>query len=343
MSSRYRKVYNPPLFSPRRFLRNLIAGTGPKTKQGGQRKSLKSSPKTIFLPNELYLVKRIAGKIKNDSSVVCGIGDDAAVLRDSGDKYLLLTCDMLIEGVDFGLSAGPQAIGHKSLACSLSDIAAMGGLPKYALISLGLPKKCPGKFLDGFYRGANKLARQFKTNIVGGDLSSSPQIVVDVSVLGTVKKKKLVLRSGAKPGDIIFVSGPLGGSIYGRHLGFIPRIKEANYLVSNYRMNAMMDISDGLSLDLYRLCSASRAGAVIYEDLIPLSKDAKSFAQALHMGEDFELLFTLPAREARRLIKHRGRIFKAIGEMRERKYGISLISKGGREKPLEPRGYQHWR
>ena len=86
MSSRYRKVYNPPLFSPRRFLRNLIAGTGPKTKQGGQRKSLKSSPKTIFLPNELYLVKRIAGKIKNDSSVVCGIGDDAAVLRDSGDK-----------------------------------------------------------------------------------------------------------------------------------------------------------------------------------------------------------------------------------------------------------------
>lgn len=293
--------------------------------------------------NELYLVKRIAGKIKNDSSVVCGIGDDAAVLRYNRDKYLLLTCDMLIEGVDFDLSAGPQAIGHKSLACPLSDIAAMGGEPKYALISLGLSKKYPGRFLDGFYRGANKLARQFKTNIVGGDLSSSRKTVVDVSVLGEVKKKKLVLRSGASSGDIIFVSGRLGGSIYGRHLKFIPRIKEANYLVSNYRINAMMDISDGLSLDLYRLCSASRTGAVIYEDLIPLSCDAKSLAEALNMGEDFELLFTLSPKEARRLIKNRGKIFTAIGEMRERKYGISLITKESKEKPLEPRGYQHWR
>lgn len=312
-------------------------------------------------PNELYLVKRIAGKIKNDSSVVCGIGDDAAVLKYRKDKYLLFTCDMLIEGVDFTLSAGPQAIGHKALACSLSDIAAMGGLPKYALISLGLPNKKAGRFtppflrerssmyneragfLDGFYRGVNKLARQFKTNIVGGDLSSSPQIVVDVSVVGTVKKKKLVLRSGAKPGDIIFVSGPLGGSIYGRHLKFIPRIKEANYLVSNYRINAMMDISDGLSLDLYRLCSASKTGAVIYEDSIPLSRDVKSLDEALNMGEDFELLFTLSPKEARRLIKNSGRVFKAIGEMRERKYGIGLISKKGKERPLEPKGYQHFR
>jgi thiamine-monophosphate kinase len=296
----------------------------------------------ISSPNELYLVKRIAGKIKNDSSVVRGIGDDAAVLKYTKDKYLLLTCDMLIEGVDFTLSAGPQAIGHKALACSLSDIAAMGGLPKYALISLGLPKKCPGRFLDGFYEGVNKLARKFKTNIVGGDLSSSPRIVVDVSVVGTVKKKKLVLRSGASSGDIIFVSGPLGGSIYGRHLKFIPRIKEANYLVSNYRINAMMDISDGLSLDLYRLCSASRTGAVIYEDSLPLSRDAKSPDEALNMGEDFELLFTLSPKEARRLIKNRGKIFTAIGEMRERKYGIWLITKGGKEKPLEPRGYQHF-
>ncbi|OGX26976.1 MAG: hypothetical protein A3J51_06250 [Omnitrophica WOR_2 bacterium RIFCSPHIGHO2_02_FULL_45_21] len=292
--------------------------------------------------NELHLVKRIAGKIKNDSSVVCGIGDDAAVLRYTKDKYLLLTCDMLIEGVDFGLSAGPEAIGYKSLACSLSDIAAMGGLPKYALISLGLSKKCPERFLDRFYRGVNKLARQFKTNIVGGDLSSSSKIVVDVSVVGTVKKKKLALRSGASSGDIIFVSGLLGGSIYGRHLKFIPRIKEANYLVSNYRINAMMDISDGLSLDLYRLCSASRTGAVIYEDLIPLSCDAKSLDEALNMGEDFELLFTLSSGEARRLIKHRGKTFTAIGEMRERKYGIRLISKEGKDKALEPRGYQHF-
>lgn len=317
--------------------------SSPKPRPFGKLDRKDEPPKGRGKLSELSLVKRIAGKIKNDSSVVCGIGDDAAVLKYRKDKYLLFTCDMLIEGVDFTLSAGPEAIGHKSLACSLSDIAAMGGLPKYALISLGLSKKCPQRFLDRFYRGVNKLARQFKTNIAGGDLSFSPQTVVDISVLGTVKKKKLVLRSGAKPGDIIFVSGPLGGAIYGRHLKFIPRIKEANYLVSNYRINAMIDISDGLSLDLYRLCSASASGAVIYEDLIPLSCAAKSLDEALNMGEDFELLFTLSPKEASRLVKRRAKVFKAIGKIRERKYGIGLISKEGKERPLEPRGYQHFK
>ncbi len=291
---------------------------------------------------ELRLVEQITGKIKNDSSVICGIGDDAAVLRNIKDGYLLFTCDMLIEGVDFGSSSLPEAIGHKALACSLSDIAAMGGLPKYALISLGLPKKNPEKFIDRFYTGVNKLAGHFRTNIVGGDLSLSREIVVDVSLIGEVKKKKLVLRSGARPGDIIFVSGSLGGSIYGKHLTFIPRLKEANYLVSNYRINAMMDISDGLSLDLYRLCSASKAGAVIYEDLIPVSCDAKSPDEALHMGEDFELLFTLSPKEASRLIKNKGRIFRAIGEIRQKRFGLKLVTKNCKERILEPKGYQHF-
>lgn len=292
--------------------------------------------------SELNLITRISGKIKTDSSVICGIGDDTAVLKYTKDRYLLYTCDMLIEGVDFTSKTRPGQIGHKALACSLSDIAAMGGVPRYALVSLGLRRRDAQSFVDGFYDGLRKLARKFKVNVVGGDLSASQKITVDVSVIGQVHKRNLTLRKGAKAGDIIFVSGALGGSICGKHLSFIPRIKESNYLVSHYKVNAMMDISDGLSLDLYRLCQASGVGAVIYEDLIPVARQAKSFDEALHMGEDFELLFTMPASLARKLIKSRGKSFKAIGEIREKKFGLKLITRNYKEKVLEPKGYQHF-
>lgn len=292
--------------------------------------------------SESNLVTIISRKIKTDSSVICGIGDDTAVLKYTKDRYLLYTCDMLIEGVDFTSRARPEQIGHKALACSLSDIAAMGGVPRYALVSLGLPKRDAQSFIDGFYDGLRKLARKFKVNVVGGDLSASQKITVDVSVIGQVHKRRLTLRKGARPGDIIFVSGSLGGSIYGKHLSFIPRIKESNYLVSHYKVNAMMDISDGLSLDLYRLCQASGVGAVIYESLIPVAGEAKSFDEALHMGEDFELLFTMPASLVRKLIKSRGKSFKAIGEIRDKKFGLKLITKDYQEKPLVPKGYQHF-
>lgn len=292
--------------------------------------------------SELNLITRISGKIKTDSSVVCGIGDDAAVLKYTKGRYLLYTCDMLIEGVDFTSRAHPHQIGHKALASSLSDIAAMGGVPRYALVSLGVPRRNAQRFIDGFYSGLNALARKFKVNVVGGDLSASEKIIVDVSVIGQVSKRNLTLRHGARPGDIIFVSGALGGSIYGKHLSFIPRIKEANYLVSHYKVSAMMDISDGLSLDLYRLCQASGVGAAIYEDLIPVARQAKSFDETLNMGEDFELLFTLPIIQARRLIKNRRDIFKAIGEIREKKFGLKLITRDYQEKPLVPKGYQHF-
>lgn len=292
---------------------------------------------------ELELVRKIGRIIKNDSSVVCGIGDDTAVLKYRKDKYLLFTADMLIEDIDFDKKAKAWEIGHKALACSLSDIAAMGGEPKYALVSLGLSKKdTKGSFFDGFYKGMLKLARRFNVNIVGGDLSFSKKKVIDVSVIGEVDKNRVVLRSGAQPKDIIFVTGALGGSIYGRHLNFTPRIKEANYLTANYKVNSMIDISDGLCLDLYRLAKASSVGAVIYEELIPVSLDAKSQSEALYMGEDFELLFTMPEYEARRLLKTRRKLFKAIGEIRDKKYDLKIITKKNKEKPLEPRGYQHF-
>ncbi|HAH21537.1 MAG TPA: thiamine-monophosphate kinase, partial [Candidatus Omnitrophica bacterium] len=265
--------------------------------------------------SELDLIQRISRGIKNSPSVVHGIGDDTAVLKYTRDKYQLFTCDMLIEGADFFPHTAAKDIGHKAIACSLSDIAAMGGKPKYALISIGFPKKQAKEFISEFYKGALALAGKFKTNIVGGDLSLSEKIIVDVSMIGEVLKKNLTLRSGAKPGDLIFVSGSLGGSLYGRHLKFTPRIKEANYLVSNYRISAMMDISDGLSLDLHRLALAGKVGAIIHEELIPVSREAKSLTEALNMGEDYELLFTAQPEEAKRLIKNNP-FFKIIGEIR---------------------------
>lgn len=292
--------------------------------------------------SELDLIQRISRKIKNDPSVVRGIGDDAAVLEYSRDRYQLWTADMLIEGVDWTSGAPAKDIGYKALACSLSDIAAMGGIPRYGLVSLGLPKAKAREFVDGFYSGLLKLARKFQVNIVGGDLGHSDKIVVDVSLIGEVAKKKLVLRNGAKVNDILFVSGELGGSIYGRHLRFIPRLKESAYLVNNYKVNAMLDISDGLSLDLSRICRASGVGAVIYEELIPVSKDAKEFSEALDMGEDFELLFSLPLKEARRLIKSGNKAFKAIGEIRPRQEGIRIISRDSKVRELVARGYQHF-
>ncbi len=168
--------------------------------------------------SELDLIQRISRGIKNSPSVVRGIGDDTAVLKYTRNKYQLFTCDMLIEGVDFFPHTAAKDIGHKAIACSLSDIAAMGGKPKYALVSLGIPPKQAKEFINGFYQGASALAREFKTAIVGGDLSSAEKIIVDVSMIGEVLKKNLTLRSGAKPGDLIFVSGSLGGSLYDRHL-----------------------------------------------------------------------------------------------------------------------------
>lgn len=291
--------------------------------------------------SELDLIQMISRKIGTNPSIVRGIGDDSAVLKYTKDKYQLFTCDMLIEGTDFFPHTASRDIGHKALACSLSDIAAMGGKPKYALISLGLPSKQTKEFINGFYKGALALAGKFNTIIVGGDLSSSEKIIVDVSMIGEVVKKNLTLRSGAKPGDMILVSGPLGGSLYGRHLKFTPRLKEAHYLVSNYQISAMLDISDGLSLDLLRLTLASSVGAIIYAELIPVSDEAHSLAEALNMGEDYELLFTLSPKEARKLIKNKPH-FKTIGEIRKKKYGLKIISKDHREKTLKPKGYQHF-
>lgn len=291
---------------------------------------------------EFGLIHRIKKLIKTDASVVKGIGDDCAVIKFSKDKYMLFTSDMLVEGVDFTGKERPYLVGRKALAVSVSDIAACAGLPRYCLVSMGLPRNTSVDFIDKLIKGMLSLARKYGINIVGGDISRTRQLTIDVSMLGIVEKKNLALRSGAKIGDIIFVTGKLGGSILGKHLRFMPRLKEARFLVKNFRVNSMIDISDGLTQDLGHILEESSVGAIIYEDLIPISKQARNLNDALYWGEDFELLFTLSAYEAKKLYRKKLTGFKPIGEIVHKKYGLRLVDKDGKEEIIKPKGFQHF-
>ena len=234
--------------------------------------------------------------------VIKGIGDDTAVLPYSKNEYLLFTTDMLAEGAHFTRRMPPKSMGHKALACNISDIAAMGGYPTCAVVSIGVPKNLAVSFIKDIYKGMQLLAKAFDVSIVGGDTIKTDKIVISVAMLGLVEKKNLVTRGGARPKDWIFVTGALGGSLKsGRHLNFWPRVGQARFLVQYFKPSAMMDISDGLSGDLNHLLEASRVGARLDNASIPRQKGA-SLAQALNDGEDFELLLTLAPEKARALM-----------------------------------------
>ena len=291
---------------------------------------------------ELGLIKQIRKTVKVSSSVVKGIGDDCAVVNFSKNRYMLLTCDMIVEDVDFKIKDSPFWIGHKSLACSISDIASMGGIPKYALVSLGLPKDLSVNFIRQLYRGINNTAGKFNIDIVGGDISRAGGLTIDISMVGFIEKKHLTLRSNAKVNDIIFVTGKLGAASSGRHLTFMPRLKESRYLVENYKINAMIDISDGLLKDLNHILEESSVGACVYQWLIPLYRKQDNFLKAISRGEDFELLFTSSAREARRLIASGKRIYTLIGQILPKNYGLRLITKRFKEEKVKPLGFLHF-
>jgi len=275
--------------------------------------------------------------------VVEGIGDDCAVLPFNRRYFLLLTCDMLIEGVDFTHHDRPYLVGRKSLGCCLSDIAACGGIPRYAQVSLGLSGKMSVNRVRQLYQGIISQAKKFKVAIVGGDISQSGKLIIDIGLVGLVEKKNLVRRGGAKQGDIIFVSGKLGGSIYKRHLVFTPRIKEAQYLVKHYKLNSMIDISDGLVQDLGHILKQSNQGAILYQNLVPLNADLRSFNEALFMGEDFELLFTLAPSQARRLIKSKLKNkFFPIGKITDKSQGLVLLDQQSRKIKIKFGGFRHF-
>jgi thiamine-monophosphate kinase len=301
---------------------------------------------------EIRLIDRISKGIKLDASVIKGISDDTAVIAWPGPvelsgKYLLYTCDMLVEDVHFTrLRATPFQIGWKAMARNLSDIAAMGGIGRYAVVSLSVD---PGKrlsFVDGIYKGIKAVCGKFKVNIVGGDMSRSKKTVIDISLIGEVEKRKLVMRSGAKKGDLILVTGSFGGSIKRKHLNFTPRINEARQLVNNFKINSMIDVTDGLILDLSRILKASSVGARIHQSLIPVSGDAGSFESAITDGEDFELLFTMSANEARRFFKAGFAKMKTpvtlIGEVTGKEDGFTLVTDDAKEKKIKPKGYLHF-
>ncbi len=291
---------------------------------------------------EFELIKRFRKKIKTDTMVIRGSGDDCAVLRFNARYHQLFTCDMLVEGVDFYKSTDLYLVGRKALAVSVSDIAACAGVPRHAVVSLGLPKNMPVARVDRLAKGMFDLAAKFGVNIVGGDISAADKLVIDVSMLGEVEKNKLCLRSEAKPGDLIMVTGAFGGSIKGKHLKFTPRLKEARFLVDNFKINAMIDVSDGLLQDLGHVLEQSKAGGVLYESLIPLSKAAKNAEEALCSGEEFELLFTASREEAGRIIKNKKYRFKLIGEIMPESFGLRLIDYESRYSKLKLKGFRHF-
>jgi thiamine-monophosphate kinase len=252
------------------------------------------------------------------------IGDDCAVIPSPTGQDLLLKADLSIENVHFTRESSPGDIGARAVARSLSDIAAMGGTPLYCLISIALAPWTDERWLDGFYRGVYKSLRQAKATLAGGDISHADQLVCDVMLCGTVAKGKALLRSGARAGDALYVSGSLGGW---RHKPTItPRLDFGRKLVG--KATACMDISDGLALDLHRLCKASGVAAEL--DNLPLLKGA-TIDQALHDGEDYELLFTAPARAKLPGIR--------IGNVVKGKAG-SVRYEG---RPVKPIGYDHTR
>ncbi len=217
------------------------------------------------------------------------IGDDCAVIRPPAGQDLLFTTDLSIEGVHFTRESSAEEIGARAVARSLSDIAAMGGTPLYCLVSMALGPWTNERWIDEFYRGIFKLLRKAKASLAGGDISHAGQFVCEVMICGSIAKGQALLRSGARPGDALYVSGPLGGWRHKRTI--VPRLEFGRKLVGV--ATACMDISDGLALDLHRLCLESGVAAEL--DDVPLLKGA-TLDQALHDGEDYELLYTAPPR-----------------------------------------------
>lgn len=294
---------------------------------------------------EINLINYIKKSVRTKKSVVCGIGDDAAVLEYTKDKYLLFSSDMVVEGVHFARGTDFEKIGHKALACCLSDIAAMGGgVALFALVSLGVPANTSLNSIKRLYRGINKLAKKFNLAVVGGDTTRSKDIVVDVSLLGQVAQKNLLLRSNARVDDLIFVTGKLGGALKsGRHLNFMPCISEAQFLSKHIKINSMIDISDGLAVDLSRITCASKVGAVLYESRIP--NNTKSINAALYDGEDFQLLFTVSLDSAKKLLRMKNKLktpLSFIGQIIPKKFGLIRVDKLCRQKKLSIRGFRHF-
>jgi thiamine-monophosphate kinase len=303
--------------------------------------------------SELAYIDWLRQRTPPDPRVPLGLGDDTAALLTP--PLSLITTDMLLEGSCFLLEqAGPRRVGRKALAVNLSDIAAMAGVPVAALVSLGLPRRGGLALAQELYLGMRELADAFGVAIIGGDTNSwDGGLVVSVTLLGQPTGSGPVRRSGAKPGDWLLVTGPLGGSIHGKHLDFTPRVREAQALHATADLHAMIDISDGLATDLAHLCTASGCSATLEAEALPIAAavaahpDSRSpLDHALHDGEDFELLVAVSPADGQRLIETQpiaGVQLVKIGQFHPAIAGqaqLRLRDATG-EQPLQPRGWVH--
>jgi thiamine-monophosphate kinase len=335
---------------------------------------------TIDELGEFGLIERIRGSLPaTGRDVIVGIGDDVAVLRGDGDKVLLATCDVQVEGIHFLKGAiAPRDLGRKALAINLSDIASAGGSPRFALVSLGLPRGLDAGFVDALYVGLREEAERFGLDIIGGNITGTRQgIFVDIFILGEAKRDEVALRSGARIGDAILVTGSLGDAAAGVALLLdpelstsasyatlarsrrdlpTPRVREGRILGASRLVGAMTDISDGLAGDLGHICERSGVGARIRAASRPVAPENRALAHqargdewqfALHGGEDYELLFTLPPAAAPELAevirRETGTAVSLIGEVLPPERGAELELPDGSIVPLEASGWDHLR
>lgn len=315
---------------------------------------------------EFALIDRVTKKVKN-KKVIVGIGDDTAVLRYKANKYLLFTTDMLVENDHFNLKwSTPEQVGKKSIEVNVSDIAAMGGKPKNAIISLCLKKDTPVEFVDQLYEGIYEAAKKYKLEIIGGDVTHGNLIVINISLLGEVGKRKLRLRSKAKEEDLICVSGTLGESTAGLHLlknniksdeykelikkHLEPEAKFKDSKIISKFCNALIDVSDGLASEVKHICEQSGMGAVLIKEKIPLSFITKRAAKkvkkdpydfALYGGEDFELVFTLPGELLPKLQDVLNKKVYVVGRIVHGFRGIHMLDNG--KKVSLKKGYDHFK
>jgi thiamine-monophosphate kinase len=332
------------------------------------------------MPGELEIISKLRRVRQNSDDVSVGIGDDAAVIHSAGGKDLIACCDLMVESVHFRTDwMPPRLLGRKALAVNLSDVAAMGGIPKFAMISIALPSRFGPDFVDEFFGGLFELAKACDVSIVGGDTSSSPDsLFIDVGVIGECETGKAVTRGGATIGDQIFVTGSLGASALGlllleggfrlgdstierepmrrqailKHLSPETRLKTGRELAEARLATAMIDISDGLSTDLCHILEESNCGAVIYADKLPVAECVNSIAStvpgidalrlALHGGEEYELLFTARPESIRRVFEVSTGLdieITAIGEIVGGK-GLQLRRDVVSEQ-IKPEGFEH--
>lgn len=298
---------------------------------------------------EFGLIDRLARRERKSASTVVGIGDDAAVLQMTNDKcqmsnegkYLLITTDTLVEDIDFKKKRlSFFHLGRKALIANISDISAMGGFPTHALVTLGLPKTTNVHSVDELYRGFDLLARKYKIDIIGGDTTDSAVIFISITLLGEVAKENLLLRSGAKVGDLICVTGEFGGTAAKKYdLRLTPRLRseqatynlrlsEAQAIAQSHLATAMIDSSDGLVRSLLEICRASKVGARLWKDQVPIAKGA-TLRQALYGGEEYELVFTVPKNK--------------LGQLKVKHSIVGKIVEKTRGEKFERAGYEHFK